>query len=64
MNNNSKAAAKRTQIVYSEPQRLLVSSRVITDKHGKEQKINKYRNNPNAIPVKTIIHPLVSKAKV
>lgn len=59
MNNNSKAAAKRTQVVYSEPKRILVSSKIKTTKSGVEIKINRYKDNPNAKFVKEIVHDTI-----
>ncbi len=56
MNNNSKAAAKRTQVVYSEPRRILVGTKKKVTKAGVTIITNQYRNNPNAKPIRTIIH--------
>ncbi len=55
MNNNSKAAAKRTQVVYSEPRKLLVSSKTLPN----GQRVNTYRKNKNAKPIKFIVHPTI-----
>lgn len=59
MSNNSKAAAKRTQIVYSEPQYILVGSKEKLCKSGKVIIVNRYKKNPNAKPVKEILHALI-----
>lgn len=58
MKNNSKAAAKRTQVVYSEPQFIKVGSREKICKSGKVITINRYKKNLNAKPIKTIFHPI------
>ena len=63
MNNNSKAAAKRTQVVYSEPRRKLVSSITKTRKDGTTYIVNRYKDNPNAKPIKTIVHATISADK-
>jgi len=57
--NRSKAAAKRTQVVYSEPRRILVKTETRVSKKGVEYTVNKYRDNPNAKPIKTILHPQI-----
>lgn len=59
MNNNSKAAAKRTQIVYSEPQFVLVGNKEKTCQSGKVITVNRYRKNPNAKPIRTIQHATI-----
>lgn len=59
MNNNSKAAAKRTQVVYSEPRKTLVGTRTKLTKAGVEITINRYKRNPNAKPVKEIQHATI-----
>lgn len=58
MNNNSKAAAKRTQVVYSQPRRILVGTKTKLTKAGDEITVNRYKKNPNAKPIKTILHPI------
>ena len=53
MKNNSKAAAKRTQVVYSEPRKIKIGSKIV-----KGVEINIYKRNKNAKPIKTVLHPL------
>ncbi len=57
--NNSKAAAKRTQVVYSEPRKTLVGTKTKTCKSGEVITVNVYRRNKNAKPIKSIVHPLI-----
>jgi hypothetical protein len=58
MKNNSKAAAKRTQVVMSEKSKIFVSTKTVTTKAGKKITVNVYKRNKNAKPLKTILHPL------
>lgn len=58
MKNNSKAAAKRTQVVMSEKSKIFVSKKTVTTKAGKKITVNVYKKNKNAKPLKTILHPL------
>lgn len=58
MNNNSKAAAKRTQIVMSEKSRTFVTKKTVITKAGKTITVNVYKKNKNAKPIKTVLHPL------
>lgn len=54
-NNNRKSNdSRRAQIIWSEPHRILVGS--YTTKSGQIK--NRYAINPNAKPVKTIIHTI------
>jgi len=59
MNNNSNAAAKRKQIIYSEPQRVKVGTKTVTSKKGITSIVNIYKNNPNARPLKEIVHATI-----
>ena len=56
MRNNSKAAAKRTQVVYSEPRKSLVGTKTKTCKSGKVITVNVYKKNLNAKPIRVIQH--------
>jgi len=58
MKNNSKAAAKRTQVVMSEKSKIFVSKKTVKTKSGKKITVNVYKANKNAKPIKTILHPL------
>ena len=58
MKNNSKAAAKRTQVVMSEKSKVFVSKKTVKTKSGKKITVNVYKANKNAKPIKTILHPL------
>lgn len=58
MRNNSKAAAKRTQVVMSEKSKIFVSKKTVKTKSGKKITVNVYKANKNAKPIKTILHPL------
>lgn len=55
-NNNSKASATRRQIVYSAPRKLFVKTVTKTRKDGSTYEVNVYKPNPDAKPVKSILH--------
>lgn len=59
MKNNSKAAAKRTQVVYDKPQWTKVGEREKLCKSGETVKTGVYKFNPDAKPIRTIVHPLI-----
>lgn len=59
MGNNSKAAAKRTQVVYSKPRKSLVGTKTKTCKSEKVITVNVYRRNPNAKPIRVIQHATI-----
>jgi len=59
INNNSKAAAKRTQIVRSEPEFVKIGTKKVTSKKGLTHEVGVYRRNKNSKPLKAIVHPLL-----
>jgi hypothetical protein len=59
MSNNSKASAKRKQVIYSEPRRTFVKSEKRVSKKGVEYTVNIYRKNINAKPIKEIVHNII-----
>jgi hypothetical protein len=58
MKNNSKAAAKRTQVVYSEPRKIKIGTKEVVSKKGIAAVVGIYELNKNAKPIKTVLHPL------
>jgi hypothetical protein len=56
MSNTKKTRKTKVQTIYSEPRRIKVKNKKYFTKSG--QRKEKYVDNPNAMPIKTITHPL------
>lgn len=56
MNNNSKAAAKRTQVVLSAPAYIKIGTKEVVSKSGVKRTVGIWRKNQKSHPIKEIVH--------
>ena len=57
--NNSKAAAKRTQVVLSAPAYIKIGTKEVVSKKGVKQTVGIWRKNPLSKPIKEIVHATI-----